>query len=185
VDPIHVDPIYGRGVSSLEVKECLLPHILGLHPRRVFDVGCGIGAYGALLRLSDPTIEVIGIDGYLPYLLQQGVREFYAVAIHAPIERVIDGTIRVDADLTMCVDVVEHFPKETALRLLALPGRMVVGTPLFDYRQGPVEGNVFEEHKCWFTAAELNALGFKTLGVFDHVALDGQMGKMGAFERES
>jgi 2-polyprenyl-3-methyl-5-hydroxy-6-metoxy-1,4-benzoquinol methylase len=179
-----VDPIHGRGVSSMEIRNWVVPYIVEkVKPRTVFDLGCGIGVYGAAIRTMDPMVRLLGLDGFLPYLLQDLPREHYVVRINAPIESVLDGEFTVHADLTICMDVIEHFEKPMALQVLDLPGRMIVSTPLFDYKQGPVAGNALEEHKCWFTEKELNEEGFKTLCLFNHVSADGQAGVMGAFEK--
>ena len=183
---IMVDPIHGRGVSSPEVRAWVCEYIAKtIQPKTVFDLGCGIGIYGAQLHQLDSNIRLIGLDGFLPYLLQDLVREHYSVQIHAPIESVMDGEININADLMICMDVIEHFPKGIAAGILKMPGRMIVSTPLFDYYQPAVGGNTYEEHKCWFTEKELNEeYGFTTLCLFKHISEDGQRGPIGAFEKK-
>jgi len=183
---ILVDPIHGRGVSSPEIRAWVCDYIVKtIKPRTVFDLGCGIGVYGAQLDKLQSDIRLIGLDVFLPYLLQDLVREHYAVQIHAHIESVINQEININADLMICMDVIEHFPKGIAALILKMPGHMIVSTPLFDYYQLAVGGNTYEEHKCWFTEKELNEeYGFTTLCLFDHTSIDGQRGSIGAFERK-
>jgi len=183
---IMVDPIHGRGVSSPEVRAWVCGYIAKtIQPKTVFDLGCGIGIYGAQLHQLASNIRLIGLDGFLPYLLQDLVREHYAIQIHAPIESVMNGEISINADLMICMDVIEHFVKADAARLLSSRGRMIISTPLFYYVQPSVGGNAYEEHKCWFTEKELNKeYGFTTLCSFNHVSEDGQRGTIGAFEKK-
>jgi len=184
MNEITVERIVGRGVSSAEVRAWVVRYIVErVRPKTILDLGSGVGIYGAMIHAANPKIGMIALDGFLPYLLQEASRASYGGLLWLPIEMIVDGTVSVCTDLTICMDVIEHFDKPTARRVLALPGRMIVSTPLFDYRQGPVGGNSLEEHRCHFTEGELNALGFGMLVKFDHVALDHQHGEIGAFEK--
>lgn len=184
---IMVDPICGRGLSSPGIRKLACEYIVDLKPGRVFDLGCGIGLYGAATRVIHRTeaqgIVFIGLDGFLPYLLQTTARDYYSTLIWGKIEDVVAGLIRVKADLTICMDVVEHFEKSVAETILKLPGKMLVSTPLFDLQQGEVEGNKLEAHRCWFSERELTAMGFRTLAKIDYQQDDGQSGPIGLFER--
>lgn len=184
---ITVDPIVTRGLSSPEARKFACEWIAEKHPKRVFDLGCGIGLYGAtthfMHRQAAEGITFIGLDGFLPYLLQSTCRDCYQTLIWGKIEDVLNGNIKVKADLTICMDVVEHFEKHIAKEILSLPGKMLVSTPLFNLKQGEVAGNPMEEHRCWFKARELEDLGFRTLQIFPYDAGDGQAGPIGVFER--
>ena len=172
------------GVSSPEIRNKVVPYVLNLKPKTVFDLGMGSGLYGVALRAFDPEIRMIGLDGWLPYFQTEFV-QYYTARIHASIEAVMYGMFPMWGDIVLCMDVIEHFEKQTAVKLLVClkdaPMPAIVSTPLFDYKQGPVEGNDLEEHKCWFSEEELNELGWKTLFKEWHEALDGQKGYMGAF----
>lgn len=185
---IQVDPISNRGLSSPKVRAWVCEYIAEeVCPKRVLDLGCGIGLYGATTivkhREKAENIHFIGIDGFLPYLMQETARTYYRTLIWGKIEDVISGSIKVKADLTICMDVIEHFEKFAAVALLKHPGRMIISTPLFDLKQGEVAGNSFEAHRCWFTERELNLMGFRTLCKYDYVQDDGQHGPIAAFER--
>ena len=183
-----VDPINTRGLSSPQIRKWVCQYIAeDLHPHRVLDLGCGIGLYGATVRVMHREkaegIDFIGVDGFLPYLMQETARGYYRSLIWAKIEDVINGVIKVKADLTICMDVIEHFEKYAAMAILKMSGKMIISTPLFNLKQGEIAGNKLEEHQCWFTERELNGLGFRTLCKFDYVQDDGQHGPIGAFER--
>ena len=182
---ITVDPILGRGVSSAETRKLACDHIAELKPARLFDLGCGIGVYGASLKIlyACADMHLTGLDGFLPYLMQSTARDHYQTLIWGKIEEVLDGSIRVKADLTICMDVVEHFEREMAEKILRLPGKMLVSTPLFDLKQPAVGGNPLEEHRCWFRERDIVALGFRTLATTHYKQDDGQEGYIGLFER--
>ena len=172
------------GVSSPEIRNKVVPYILNLKPKTVFDLGMGSGVYGAMIRSANPEIRMIGLDGWLPYF-ETVFAQQYTARIHASIEAVMYGMFPMWGDLVLCMDVIEHFEDGEALTLLKClkdaPIPAIVSTPLFDYKQGSVEGNDLEEHKCWFSEEELHELGWKTLFKEWHEALDGQKGYMGAF----
>jgi hypothetical protein len=179
--------ITGQGVSCPEIRRLVVAHILGMKPRPqvILDLGCGIGMYGAMIRQAAPEIHMIGVDGFLPYLWQQWTQKVYAARIHAPLEAVMGRVLEVRADLTLCMDVIEHFEKAFGVLLLdSLKAPAIVSTPLFEYRQGSVGGNDLEVHRCVFSEEELNGLGWRTLFKEFHRAMDGQEGMMGAFEKE-
>lgn len=186
---ITVDPIMTRGISSPSVRNWVCQYIVDeVKPHRIFDVGCGIGLYGATTRVlhreKSKDINFIGLDGFLPYLVQTTAREYYHTLIWARIEDVIAGIIKVKADLTICMDVIEHFEKFAAIALLrTLPGKVIVSTPMFELKQGEVAGNKMEEHRCWFSEKELNSIGYRTLCKYDYLQDDGQHGPIAAFER--
>jgi 2-polyprenyl-3-methyl-5-hydroxy-6-metoxy-1,4-benzoquinol methylase len=182
------DPITSRGLSSPDVRKWVCKYIAeDVEPKRVLDLGCGIGLYGATTRVlhreKADNIHFIGLDGFLPYLMQDTARQYYRTLIWGKIEDVVSGHLKVKADLTICMDVIEHFEKFAALAILKMPGKMIISTPLFDLRQGAVGDNILEAHRCWFSEKELNLLGFRTLCKFDYVQSDGQHGPIGAFER--
>lgn len=183
---LRLPKITGQGVSCPEIRNFVVPYIAEqLKPRVILDVGCGIGVYGALIRKTNPLIRMIGLDGFLPYLWQRFPQEDYSVRIHASIRELMYGVLDVRADLRICMDVIEHFEKpEARVLLLTLKAPAIVSTPLFDYRQDSVGGNDLEEHRCVFTEKELNDLGYRTLHLAFHRAMDGQEGMMGAFQKE-
>ena len=186
---IKIPIIRGQGVSCPEIRNEVVSYIADrIWPGTVFDLGCGVGVFGTALRRLDPQIKMIGLDPTILYLLQPMVLTNYVIRIHASAEDVCEGLISLeDYDLTICMDVIEHLEKRDARKLLSYllchgSRRTIVGTPLFEYKQGAVGGNEYETHRCWFTEKELNDLEFETLFIEHHKALDGQEGPMGAFE---
>jgi SAM-dependent methyltransferase len=90
--------------------EVVVPRLLALlRPRRVVDVGCGIGAWLAAFR-DHGVHEVLGIDGeYVPrQLLQIPPEQFLADNLSTPLQ--LGETF----DLALSLEVAEHLPPECA-----------------------------------------------------------------------
>ncbi|MCU0521323.1 MAG: hypothetical protein MUF84_11605 [Anaerolineae bacterium] len=181
---ISLERITDRGVSCGEIRDRVTDFILGYFGDKsgvVFDMGMGIGRYGALVRKQAPNIRFIGLDGYLPYMLQPEPIRDYWMHLHAPIEAVLDGVLTVKADLTLCMDVIEHLSKEQAVAVLGMPSPLVVSTPLFMYEQDAVGGNSLETHLCYFTEGEILDAGFTLLHKAWMNDSAGHAGYIGAF----
>lgn len=147
----------------------------------ILDLGCGVGAYGRVIRSYLPRrIRLYGVDGYLPYLYTENPRRFYTALLWANVLELIEGNIRLPVDCVLCMDVIEHFEQAMAMKILAWLHRQklaYISTPLFWMEQDALGGNELERHKCNFTEAELNHLGWWTLGRFKW----DQRGDVGAF----
>jgi SAM-dependent methyltransferase len=131
---------------------------------RVLDVGCSDGRGSEVLsRLS-----AAGVDIYRPALQvarQQGHRSLVCQAdVRALPYR--SGSF----DAVVALDVIEHFEKEDALRLLNEMERVsrdgvIVLTPNGFVPQPPTEDEPWQEHRSGFESDELRALGYEVVGV--------------------
>lgn len=139
----------------------------------VLDVGCG--------RYNTPISNQMR---QLPF------KYLASVDIHAPIVRQLEAETRKakfaaaehyigvrDAaeinvylehhyDVIMFLDVIEHLPKNDAMRVLIdarriAKKRVLVWLPLNDAPQGALEGNPNQVHQASWTVEELEALGYK------------------------
>lgn len=154
---------YNQGVSSNKIRDKVITYIvLHIAPRVILDLGCGVGAYGMTIKHRDKSIKIVGLDGHLNYLGSYMARS-YDVRIHCLIEDYMNELVSVPADLILWMDGPEHFNLDAAVDILRGLDRVIISTPLFDFEQGPVNGNALEEHKSSFTEAYLNGLGYKTL----------------------
>lgn len=170
--------VYSIGVSYVGIRKPICDYIVKeLRPKVVLDLGCGSGAYGYDLKMRDPSITMIGLDGHFRYLTSHHCLNCYDIKIHASIDQYFEYLYAFH-DVALCMDVVEHMEKEKAIEFLD-QFHGIISTPLFWFEQGPVEGNEFEIHKCWFTEEELNDLGYVTLFKVDY----DERGQIGAFEK--
>jgi ubiquinone/menaquinone biosynthesis C-methylase UbiE len=72
-------------------------------------------------------------------------------------------------DLTLCIDVLEHLPKYTGIKLIKEMQRIskmiIIITPNWKCPQGEINGNPFQRHISKWSPNELKKLGFKVRGV--------------------
>lgn len=129
----------------------------------VADVGCSDGRGSEVLGSVDST----GFDIYEPALRAAVTRGRRRRVVLADVRRlpVRDGAF----DVVVSLDVVEHFFKPDALALITELERaarrlVVLLTPNGLVPQPPGEDEPWQEHRCGFDAAELEALGYSVTG---------------------
>jgi hypothetical protein len=131
----------------------------GLDPRRVLDVGVGMGAYGFLLRQyldiahervarADWQVTLHGVEvfeGYRNPIWQYA----YDQVIVADI---VCSPVTDSYDLIVCNDVLEHMDRKIAVSLvgefLKHAPVLIATTPNCDIPQGAWGGNEAETHRC-------------------------------------
>ncbi len=120
--------------------------------------------------LRDTPCEVkLGLDAHRPYLEHRRVRD--AVPIHADALQIGELFPAGAVDLVTLLDVVEHFPKESALDLLAqaeavAARRVVVATPRGAFPQADHDayglgGEDLQQHRSSWEIEDLTRLGFR------------------------
>lgn len=151
--------------SSPETKPLFRKWIKEKNPQTMLDVGIGYGEMGRIAKEEVPNLEVDGIEVWLPYLANRKCSlKSYKRIIVADALDLIDKMWEVD--ITIFYDVLEHFKREDAIRVLKYYtsiSRMglLVCVPLGDYPQGTCLGNSYEAHLDTWQAHELEALGGK------------------------
>src|SRR3712207_702303 len=134
--------------------------------RRILDVGIGTGTYGWILRqTTEITAErlrredwqgvIEGIEVFEPY--RNPMWEYAYDRVHVgDVRRVLEtvGTF----DVVIACDVLEHFPREEARRLirrLLEVGRVLIATtPNQSFEQGAWGGNEAERHHSLLDATD-------------------------------
>ena len=149
-----------------------LAHELSLRqPRRVLDLGMGSGFLGAVVRQwVDLGVRpwrsfLLGVEGWADY--RNPLWDLYDVVVVDSIQSFLAGTSE-RFDCVLLCDVLEHFPKEEGLALLARcrpyvqpGGLLVVATPAEFIDQPAEYGNPLECHRSLWDAGELEALGLR------------------------
>ena len=149
--------------------------ILSLAPRRILDVGPGIGRYRDLIN-GQLKAEWWGVEAWAPYVEQFDLTTRYDRIIVADV-RWLDWASAGRFDLVILGDVLEHMPRADALRVWSLArlhaGHVLLSLPIVPYPQGPEGGNPFEEHVETWTHTEVWALpgivsseAHETVGVY-------------------
>lgn len=157
----------GPGFTSL--RERLFRAALGralAGCRSVLDVGCGSGSPLAALGLPGLTI---GVDISAADLEIARRARTHAQLVRADVARLADLVRPQSVDAVVCLDVIEHFERAEAERLLAIleriaRRRVVVFTPNGFVPQPGTAENPYQEHRCGFRAAELRARGYAVEG---------------------
>jgi hypothetical protein len=113
----------------------------------VVDVGAGAGDARNFYRPIMPDARWIAIEVWEPYITRFGLPGLYDEIIVAD-ARYLEALP--EADLYLFCDVLEHMPAADAVQLwdaARLVSRwLVIGLPVLDYPQGPVDGNPYEAH---------------------------------------
>ena len=142
--------------------------------RTIVDVGAGKAIYPKLLGAL---YNWIAIEIWAPYIKMWGLKDYY--------NKIIIGDIRYlklpQGDLIIFGDVIEHLPKEDALKVIRAARRvykhMIISLPLSEPGKiypGEIHyDNWFEKHISGWTYIEINkltewdmALIVKGMGVF-------------------
>lgn len=129
-------------------------------PKKILDVGVGMGAYGFMARqyldVSAERIEketwrtrIDGIEVFQRY--QNPVWDYAYDSI--TLRDLRDCVESIETyDVIICTDVMEHFPVDEARHLLRAllkkTGVLIVTTPVADYPQEAWGGNEAERHHC-------------------------------------
>lgn len=136
---------------------------------RVLDVGCGTTSMLSELA-SDKNLRskfcLVGLDVYKPTIEWNkinGIHDEYIlddIRNHDPVEKY---------DIVVATDLIEHFEKEEARVLLGKLESMAVHLVVLitpnGYRENiPLDGNLYMEHKCGFSARDLRTLSYSVLG---------------------
>lgn len=169
----HAHESYGHKDSEYfrQARWELLPHV-PLTARRILDVGCGAGRFGALLKEKRAGIEVVGIE-LMPEQAQHAAQH---------LDRVLVGNIETMPlpfaegyfDCIVCADVLEHlrYPDRVLERLrplLAPYGVLLISFPNIRFHevltmlsQGAWryqnQGILDATHLRFFTKTELHSL---------------------------
>lgn len=145
----------------------------------VADVGCSDGRGSEVLGALDST----GFDIYEPALRAAVANGRRRRGVLADVRRL---PLRDQSfDVVVSLDVVEHFDKPEAVDLVAELERVarrlvVLLTPNGFVPQPPGEDEPWQEHRCGFDAAELEALGYSVTGRGGPSALRGPYGSFRA-----
>ncbi len=148
----------------------------------VLDIGCGKGRPMRFLNRGGGFLAV-GVDSFEPYL-EQCQREGSHGALVLGDATSLPFREK-SFDTVLCLQVFEHFEKETAGLLLNQMERLarkqvIVTTDVGEFVQSKaIDGNPMQVHKYVWSVDELQALGFRVLGT----GLRGHAGETGVLYR--
>lgn len=155
----------------------VLHYVSALQPKRVLDVGVGLGTYGFMIRQyldigherldrANWQLTIDGVEIFEPY--RNAVWDFAYNRIH--MGDVLDLLPSLESyDVILCNDVLEHFEKDKAVALvnslLRLAPVVIATTPNREWPQGTWAGNEAETHLCLLGAEDMpHLVGQQTTG---------------------
>jgi hypothetical protein len=145
--------------SSREGKEWSAERVAELSPRRILDVGPGVGTYVDLLRPLLPGSHWTGLEIHRPYAERYGLGHRYDELLIGDV-RSFDWNATLAWDLVIFGDVLEHLDLPDARRAWrdarAHSGHVLASLPIVDYPQGECEGNPHECHRVSYNHALVN-----------------------------
>jgi len=145
----------------------------GIVSAAVLDVGCSDG------RGSERLTGAFGCDIHAATLATAAASRRRDKVVQADIRTLPYRDAAFDA--VVALDVIEHFDKPDAYRVLAEMERVaarlvVVMTPSGFHPQPPTETEPWQEHRCGFDPDELEARGYAVRGVGGWTGLRGAYG---------
>lgn len=134
----------------------------------VIDFGCGLMPITRQLECK----KMIGIDGWLPIVeqLRTDLEDMGHIYIwHLDLSgRLMEAANDNSIDVCLAIDLVEHFDKDDALRLIGhmeriARKRVVIFTPDGFMLQEREENSEFQRHRCGFMPYEFEIMGYDIL----------------------
>jgi hypothetical protein len=144
-----------------------------VEPKSVLDIGVGFGKWGFLCReygdiwfnryeKSEWTVRIDGCEAFPNY--KTPIYDYiYDNIYYGDVSETLDTLP--SYDLAILGDVIEHFDKETGLRLLKKLSQkcnyVLMSSPTSFFGQNSdLDQNPFEEHKCLWTIKDLAGYNF-------------------------
>jgi hypothetical protein len=148
-------------------------------PDSLLDVGCG--GNSPLGRFTTRPRRSVGIDLFLPWLDESREKHIHDEYLALNVLE-IESRFGWNAfDVLLCCDLLEHLDKADGEELLVqmervARERVVVLTPNGFLAQEATWGNPYQVHRSGWTAAEMQARGYRVVGMNGLAILRGQRG---------
>lgn len=135
--------------------------------RSVLDVGCGSNSPLAKIKKN---FYLLGID-----IFESSIKKSKKAKIHDDYK--VGDILNIDKffkpksfDAIVAIDVIEHFKKKDALKLIDSMDRIakkkvVIVTPYGFAKQSAYDGNPYQEHKSGWSISDFKKMGYKIRGM--------------------
>ncbi|CAN5302310.1 hypothetical protein BH10PAT1_BH10PAT1_3090 [soil metagenome] len=135
--------------------------------KTVLDVGCG---EDSPIRNVKETFKSEGVDVFNPALDKSRKKKIHDSYKKADLNKLLNFYKQDSFDATIALDVVEHFPKDKALKLISsmekiANKKIIILTPNGFVHQGEYGNNPFQRHYSGWTKDEFEKLGYKVYGL--------------------
>lgn len=161
--------------SRYQVIPSVLDLVVGMNPKSILDVGIGYGKYGVLFReyldvwktnkpFQQRVTQIDGVEAFLEY--RTPVWDVYDNVYTDNIITLAPELARIKYDLLFMGDVIEHFEKEEAKKLLGTLNynHIIIITPFQVLKQDAVYNNQYEIHKSEWKHQDFPNLELKIIG---------------------
>lgn len=144
--------------------------------KTVLDLGCG--EHSPLSNIPK-TFYSVGVDIFLPSITKSKKKKLHDKYIKCNLLAVDKFFKPKSFDSVVLLDVVEHFSKEDAYRMLSKAEKIanknvVVLTPNGYYKQDPYGKNPYQIHKSGWSVKDLQKKGYNTRGLRGYKSLRGE-----------
>lgn len=149
----------------------IMDAIIAVKPRSILDIGAGFGKYGVLCReymefwdgreqYRKFKCRIDAVEAFKKYITP--VHEYVYDNIHIGDISEVVGSLKINYDLVLMIDVLEHITKsETWMffnNLLRNNRGVLISTPRNPSKQGAAFNNPYEEHVSSWTRKSLKDL---------------------------
>lgn len=150
-------------------------YLENLQPKGIFDMGCGTGLYGCLLRSyldgrhgrvqqGDWQVTIVGLEGFREYA--NPLWNAYDNVTIGDISKVYEGIT--GWNVVLALDCMEHLEKDVAKIILQTLVHqndcVIVSVPIGNCPQDACFGNELERHRStWFGVNEFDAFSYQVL----------------------
>ena len=134
----------------------------------LLDIGCGTAT--PLAKLSTRPRLLVGVDGFQPSIDISRANHLHDDYVKCDLLD-IDTHFTPDSfDVTVALDVIEHFSKDDGLRLLQkmeaiAKQRVLIFTPNGFLPQNEHSGNILQRHLSGWSAREMEDMGYRVIGI--------------------
>lgn len=135
--------------------------------KTVLDVGCGDSSPLAKIKKN---FSSFGIDAHKPSILKSRkakIHNYYKIGDILKLDSFFKPK---SFDAVVALDVIEHFKKKDALKLIDSMDRIakkkvLIVTPYGFAKQSAYDGNPYQEHKSGWNVSDFKKMGYKIHGM--------------------
>jgi len=135
--------------------------------KTVLDVGCGDKSPLAKIKKN---FRSFGIDAHKPSILKSRIAKIHNFYKIGDILKLDSFFKPKSFDAVIALDVIEHFKKKDALKLIhsmekIAKKKVLIATPHGFAKQSAYDGNPYQEHKSGWNASDFKKMGYTIRGM--------------------
>jgi hypothetical protein len=148
--------------------------------KTLLDVGCG---KSSPLKYTSYSGKSMGVDGFSPSIRESKKNKIHTEYKFMNLKQLAKNFRHGQFDCVMALDVIEHFDKEQANKLIKdmekiAKKKVIIFTPNGFITQKIFEGNEFQIHKSGWTVKEMRQKGYVVMGIHGWKKLRGSLAEI-------